>query len=441
MTIGTIECFAGISGDMLLGALLDAGVPEALLQDAARSLGLGAELRVRHVDRSGIRATKVDVLEQGRVAEDAPGRHEHEHEHEHDHPHDHAHPHTHEHSHGHSHEHPHEQEHSRNWPQIRELISAADLAPQAKRIALRAFELLAHAEAKVHGIAPEQVHFHEVGAVDTIVDIVCGAAGAASLGVKEWRCSAVNVGSGFVKCAHGTMPVPAPATAELLKGLPVFAAGPQMELTTPTGAAMLRALDCQFEAQGPVVITTNGYGAGNRNPEGFANGLRISLGTSAPIGDGKRAFSADRVVVLECALDDATPQVVAHAMELALEHGALDAMAAPVTMKKGRLGTHLTVLCRPEAEKTLERLLFCETTTLGIRRREEERVILDREFVTVDTQFGKIRIKIASAAGEILNAMPEYEDCRRSAREHGIPLRVAMEAALAAFADSQRAKA
>src|SRR3984885_9005859 len=240
MTIGTIECFAGISGDMLLGALLDAGVPEALLQDAARSLGLGAELRVRHVDRSGIRATKVDVLEQGRVAEDAPGRHAHEHDH--DHPHDHAHPHTHEHSHGHSHEHPHEQEHSRNWPQIRELIAAADLAPQAKRIALRAFELLAHAEAKVHGIAPEQVHFHEVGAVDTIVDIVCGAAGAASLGVKEWRCSAVNVGSGFVKCAHGTMPVPAPATAELLKGLPVFAAGPRMELTTPTGAAMLRAL-------------------------------------------------------------------------------------------------------------------------------------------------------------------------------------------------------
>jgi hypothetical protein len=429
MNIGTIECFAGISGDMLLGALLDAGVPETLLQDAARSLGLGAELRVRHVDRSGILATKVDVLEHGRVAEDAPGGHAHEHEH------DHAHDHS------HSHEHSHQHEHTRNWPQIRQLISAADLIPDAKRIALRAFELLALAEAKVHGIAPDEVHFHEVGAVDTIVDIVCGAVGAASLGVMEWRCSAVNVGSGFVKCAHGTMPVPAPATAELLKGVPVFTAGPQMELTTPTGAAMLRALDCKFEAQGPVIVHASGYGAGNRNPEGFANVLRISLGTPARVAQGNSAFSADRVVVLECALDDATPQILAHAMELVLEHGALDAMAAPVTMKKGRLGTHLIVLCKPEDEPALQRLLFRETTTLGIRRRDEDRMILDREFVTVDTQFGKIRIKIASAAGEILNAMPEYEDCRRAAREHGVPLRAAMETALTAYAESQKAKA
>ena len=254
-----------------------------------------------------------------------------------------------------------------------------------------------------------------------------------SLGVTRWLCSPVNVGSGFVNCAHGRMPVPAPATAELLKGVPVYSAGPEMELTTPTGAAMLRALGCEFDAQPPLTVSAIGYGAGGRDPEGFANVLRLSIGTPVEAAIEKRSFSADRVIVLECALDDATPQVLAHAMELALEHGALDAMAAPATMKKGRLGTLLTVLCKPEHEDKLEKLLFRETTTLGIRRREEERVILEREFVTVDTQYGKVRMKIASSAGEIFNAMPEYDDCRRAAREHAVALRAVMEAAMAAY--------
>lgn len=435
MSVAKIECFAGISGDMLLGALIDAGVPAELLQHAAASLQIGAELRVRSVERSGIRATKVDVLVDGRPAESATGGHDHGDRHGHTHSHEHGH----EHSHGSGSEPAHV--HGRKWPEIRELIANAAIPEGAKTIAQRAFALLAEAEAKIHGIPPEEVHFHEVGAVDTITDIVCGAVGADSLGVTEWRCSAVNVGSGFVQCTHGRMPVPAPATSELLKGLPVYAAGPAMELTTPTGAAMLRALDCRFKADAPLTVSAIGYGAGNRDPKGFANVLRISIGSALGLGAAKREFPGDRVVVLECALDDATPQVLAHAMELALEQGALDAMAAPVTMKKGRLGTLLTVLCRPEQESVLTRLLFCETTTLGIRRREEERSILEREFVTVDTQFGKIRVKIASAAGEILNAMPEYEDCRRAAREHDVPLRAAMEAALAAYAETQKAKA
>jgi pyridinium-3,5-bisthiocarboxylic acid mononucleotide nickel chelatase len=433
MKIATIECFAGISGDMLLGALVDAGVPADLLANAAAGLGIGAELRVQHVDRSGIRATKVDVLEHGHAAEDA-AHEESAYHHEHG---EHAHPHRHDSEEHHTH--PHEHTHGRNWPQIRTLIANAPIAEEAKRIALRAFELLAHAEAKIHGIAPEEVHFHEVGAVDTIADIVCAAEGAAWLGVDEWRATAVNVGSGFVNCAHGRYPVPAPATAELLHGIPVYSAGPAMEFTTPTGAAMLRALNCKFDASAPIVMSATGYGAGNRNPEGFANVLRLSVGAAhAP---RPSEFAGDRIVVVECALDDATPQIIAHAMELALEHGALDAMAAPVTMKKGRLGTLLTVLCRPEDEAPLEKLLFRETTTLGIRRRDEERVVLDREFVTVDTAYGKIRVKIASAGGEILNAMPEYEDCRRAAREHGVPLRAAMEAALAAYAELPAAKA
>ncbi|HEY6446974.1 MAG TPA: nickel pincer cofactor biosynthesis protein LarC [Acidobacteriaceae bacterium] len=419
MTIGILECFAGISGDMFLGALISAGVPLDLLQNAARSLGLGAELHIDTVTRSGVSATKVTVLEHGRVAED-PHHHQPGHSHE---------------SHA-EHHHP----HSRNWPQIRILIEQASISPSAKPIAQRAFELLAHAEAKVHGIAPEQVHFHEVGAVDTIVDIVCAAVGADSLGVDDWRATPVNVGSGFVTCSHGKMPVPAPAAAELLQGIPIYVAGPAMELTTPTGAALLRALDCRFDSNEPLVVTTHGYGAGNRNPDNFANVLRLSIGTPLRRATPGPAFSRDQVVVLECALDDASPQVIAHALELALEHGALDAMAAPVTMKKGRPGTLLTVLARPEDEQSLQQLLFLETTTLGIRRRDEERVILDRAFVTVDTPYGKIRMKIASTHGEILNAMPEYEDCRRAAREHGLPLRTAMEAARLVWSESQSAK-
>lgn len=433
MTIGTIECFAGISGDMLLGALIDAGVPVDLLRNAAQSLGIGAELRVHSVVRSGIRATKVAVLEHGHLAENANLEHVAAHEHEGRERHDHPHEYAHEHGTGHVHTHT----HSRNWPEIRTIIETAAIPDAAKKIALRAFELLAHAEARVHGVSPDEVHFHEVGAVDTIVDVVCAAVGADSLGIAEWRCTPVNVGSGFVNCAHGRMPVPAPATAELLKGIPTYATGPQMELTTPTGAALLRALECRFDADEPLVISRNGYGAGSRNPGGFANVLRLSLGTPAKVSASETTFSTDRVVVLECAVDDATPQVLAHAMELALEHGALDAMAAPVTMKKGRLGTLLTVLAKPEDEEALEKLLFRETTTLGIRRREEERVILDREWVTVETQFGKIRVKIASAGGETMNAMPEYEDCRRAAREHDVPLRTAMEAALTAYAEAQ----
>jgi len=434
MKIGTLECFAGISGDMLLGVLIDVGVPAELLQNAARALNIGVELRVHPVNRGGIRATKVDVLENGQPAENTAahrygggGSHHHDH---------------HDHSEGmtNSHTHAPEHAHGRHWPEIRGLVAAAELPEGAKRIALRAFELLAQAEAKVHSIAPEEVHFHEVGAVDAIADIVCSAVGLHALGVEKWRCTAVNVGSGLVDCAHGRLPVPAPATAELLRGVPTYSAGPKMELTTPTGAAMLRALDCDFEAREPMTSSAIGYGAGGRNPEGFANVLRLSIGTAVELEANKAAYSGDRVVVLECAMDDATPQILAHAMELALERGALDVMATATTMKKGRLGTLLTVLCSPEQEEELEKLLFRETTTLGIRRREEDRVILEREFVTVETSFGRIRVKVASRGGEILNAMPEYEDCRRAAREHDVALRAVMEAAISAYNELKGAK-
>ena len=266
---------------------------------------------------------------------------------------------------------------------------------------------------------------------DTITDIVCAAVGACGLKVDRWHASEVNVGGGTVECAHGSFPVPAPATAELLKGIPTYSAGLKKELVTPTGVALLRALQCSYGDAPRMTVDAIGYGAGGRNPEKLPNVLRLSLGES------REDRKTDSVVVLECGVDDASPQVLAHALELAMENGALDVMAAPVTMKKGRLGSLLTVLAKPEDGAAIEALLFRETTTLGIRRRLEERSILERSFVTVETVYGRIRVKIASAGGEQRNAMPEYEDCRRAAREHAAPLKTVMDAALAALAESK----
>jgi hypothetical protein len=256
-----------------------------------------------------------------------------------------------------------------------------------------------------------------------------------SLGVDRWHASSINVGGGFVECAHGRFPVPAPATAELLKGMPTYSDGPKKELVTPTGAALIRALECSFES--PIMAAeVIGYGAGTRNPERFPNVLRLSVGERKTAHAEDAAYETDTVTVLECAIDDASPQVLAHTMELALEHGALDVMSTPVTMKKGRLGTLLTVLARPADASAIEALLFRETTTLGIRRQQEERLILNRSFETVETAYGRIRIKLAGDKQERRNAMPEYEDCRRAAREHNVALKHVMEAALHAFAES-----
>jgi uncharacterized protein (TIGR00299 family) protein len=426
MSIGYLECFAGISGDMLLGALVDAGVSRGLLEETAQALNIGAVLQFSSVDRSGITATKVDVLDaaSGEVAE-----HKHTHDHAHHHDHDHGGAHKHDHDHPHEHKHV----HGRSWKQIRELIEHTPLASDARALALRAFELLAQAEAKIHNVPVDTVHFHEVGAVDTITDIVCAAAGLCSLSVDAWYASAVNVGGGFVQCAHGMFPVPAPATAELLKGVPTYSAGVQKELTTPTGAALLKALGCSFTNVPVMAAGVIGYGAGTRNPKDFPNVLRLSIseviGTEKPVGE--------RVAVLECAVDDATPQLVAHIMERVLEEGALDVMCTPVVMKKGRMGSLLTVLCRPERREQFEDLLLRETTTLGLRVSEEDRVTLQRRFVEIETAYGSIRVKIGSRNGEDLNWMPEYEDCARAAREHGVPLKQVMQAALAAIAEKK----
>jgi uncharacterized protein (TIGR00299 family) protein len=438
MRIGFLECFAGISGDMLMGALVDAGAPIELLQRTAASLALGAELRVTRVNRSGIQSTKIDVMVAGQLHEPAapsgPVQQEIKPEHEaalgHGHHHDHHH---HHHDHTHNHE-GHKHEHGRGLPEIRSLLVGADLTQRALSFSLTAFGLLAEAEGRIHGIPAEEVHFHEVGGIDAIVDIACCAAAADALDLDAWYCSPVNVGSGFVNCAHGRFPVPAPATAELLKNLPTYAAHVQMELVTPTGAALLRALDCRFEATPVMRTQAIGYGAGTRNPERFPNVLRVSIGE---IATAARPFSEDQVTVLECAVDDLSPQVLAHTAQLALERGALDVMSEAVTMKKGRLGTLLTVLCKPGDAAGLQQLIFRETTTLGIRVREESRVILAREITPVETDFGVIHIKTGSWQGEEWNAAPEFEDCRRAAAAFDVPLKTVMQAAMAAWRTRQ----
>ncbi len=496
MRIAYLDCFAGISGDMFLGALLGAGVPPAVLEEAVAALHLGAALKTETVDRSGISSIKVHVLEHGEPAEAAvphshahgepthrheePHTHSHEHSHEHEHSHTHrheppppAHTHTHEHEHSHGHEHPHEHPHThehkhehthaephahahgRSLTQIRELIRASRLSPAVKQLATEAFELLGRSEAKIHNVPVDAIHFHEVGAVDAIVDIVAASAGVVHLGLVEplaWCASPVNVGGGMVVCAHGTFPVPAPATADLLRGMPTYSAHIEKELVTPTGAALLRALAPTFGPQPAMTVDAIGYGAGSRNPKDFPNVLRLSIGTASgavaengssrastpPPASAKQehrdgGHQGELVTVLETALDDSMPQILAHVAERALAMHALDVMLTPVIMKKGRPGTLITVLCNSEDAATLEDLLLRETSTLGVRMRREHRTCLHRHHTAVQTEFGEIRVKLGMRDGQEWNAHPEFEDCRAAAAKHGIAVKQVMQAAIAAY--------
>jgi uncharacterized protein (TIGR00299 family) protein len=495
MRIAYLDCFAGISGDMLLGALLDCGVPAQVLQDATKVLDLGASLKIETVDRSGISCTKVHVLEDGHLAEKTHTP-THSHTHEagaHDHaaapvPVEHQRPaektvqthqpktqHMHKTGHAHSHDEEHvhpAHTHGRSLTQIRLLIQKAPLDEPVKQTAIHAFELLGHSEAKIHNVPVEDIHFHEVGAVDAIVDIVAASAGIHHLKINSWHCSALNVGGGVVDCAHGTFPVPAPATADLLRGMPTYSAHIQKELITPTGAALLRVLDPVFGQQPAMRVEQIGYGAGTRNPKDFPNVLRVHIGEafdpamisstphaarveqhhgdsgaashSSEIGESTpsshkdddskhRHHDSETVVVLETALDDLSPQIIAYVAETALAMGALDVMLTPVIMKKGRPGTLLTVLCNPSERHEMERLILRETSTLGVRIRHDRRSCLHRSHTVVQTEYGEIRVKVGSLAGEELNAAPEFEDCRAAAVRHHVSLKRVQQAAIGAY--------
>jgi uncharacterized protein (TIGR00299 family) protein len=314
---------------------------------------------------------------------------------------------------------------------IIEIIKSAPLTDTVKQRSIRAFQLLGEAEAAIHSIPVEKVHFHEVGAVDTIVDIVCAAAGVEALGVDRWIASPLNVGSGTVVCQHGTLPVPAPATLALLGDAPVYAAGEPMERVTPTGAALLRMLDVQYATLPPMRIVKAGYGAGGREAKGQPNLLRLLVGEE----ETAETAAAEAIAVIETVIDDCNPQVLSYVSELMLAAGAWDVYRASVQMKKGRTGVQVTVLCRPDLVPTLQEILFRETSTIGLRWRLENKVALAREFAEVETRWGKVRIKIARLnSGVVVNAAPEYEDCRKIAAEHSVPLKQVMEEAIQAYA-------
>jgi len=426
MRIGYLECFSGISGDMLLGALVDAGVPFSVLAETALALNLGASLEMRKVSRGGLAAIKVDVLAQGsgvshrsehRSFAGGPGRDQGSED-------------------AHGHEHAHKNAQHRSLSTILSIIQAAPLSETVKQRSARAFQLLGEAEAAIHSISIENVHFHEVGAVDTIVDIVCVAAGCEALGIDRWLSSPLNVGSGTVKCQHGTLPVPAPATLALLGSAPVYADGPAMERVTPTGAAVLRMLDVAYGPLPAMRVEARGYGAGGRDTPGEPNLLRLLVGEA----DDETA-AAEPIAVIETVIDDSTPQLLAYVSELLLEAGAWDVYRAAVQMKKGRTGVQLTVLSSPDLVPAMRELLLRETTTIGLRWRLENKMALAREYAEVKTAWGKVRIKIARwPSGAVANASPEYEDCRKIAREHAVPLKQVMQDAMRAYAELARAE-
>lgn len=436
---------------MFLGALVDAGVPARVLDETVAALGVGARLEISRVVRSGTSATKVDVWVDGE--KDMPREEFWAEQHQHAHPHAHSHHDHHEHhEHSHSlessqaevpapqlpapHEHSHEHSHGRGLTEIRAIIGNAQISETAKKTAIAIFEALGAAEAKIHATSVEKVHFHEVGAVDALVDIVCAAVGAEALGVDEIICSPLNVGGGTVKCAHGTLPVPAPATVELLQQAPVYSSGLQVELVTPTGAAIVRTLARRFASFPAMKVEKSGYGAGSRDFPGHANVVRLTVGEAASTLAAKTG--TETLTVLEANLDDLNPQVFGYVMDRLLAEGALDAFGMPVQMKKNRPGTLLTVLCKPEDASRLTELIFAETTTLGVRRREEVRQTLARRWENVRTPWGEVRIKIASMNGTVTNYAPEFEDCRRIAAEHHVPLKTVMQEAARAYLGEKR---
>lgn len=459
MRLAYLQCFSGISGDMFLGALVDAGVAPEALHDTVKALNIGAGLEITRVVRSGIAATKVDVWvngekdlprekywEQRDHVKAASSTHSAGHEHRHENRHDigdHAHGltrHDREHSAAQSHEHSsgehvHSHGHSRGLTEIRTVINAAAISHNAKKKAIEIFEALGKAESKIHDTPIEEIHFHEVGAVDAMVDIVCAAVGAELLGVDAIICSPLNVGGGSVNCAHGMFPVPAPATVELLAGAPVYSSGIQAELVTPTGAAIVKVMASRFADLPKMTISKTGYGAGSRDLAGTPNVLRLIVGEIAEeeTAADKVNRISEMISVLEANIDDLNPQVFGYVMERLLNEGALDVFGMPVQMKKNRPGMLLTVLCKPEDAAKLTELIFTETSTLGIRRRQEMRSALARRWVEASTPWGEIRIKIASMNGSITNYAPEYEDCRRVAAEHHVPLKQVIQEAIRSY--------
>jgi uncharacterized protein (TIGR00299 family) protein len=409
------DCFSGAAGDMVIGALIDAGLPVDELRRALGSLTIeGYDVTADRVVRAGISATKFSVRTQAGAHHTEKPRPDHEHNHHHEHQH---------HQQQHHHEH-------RSLVEIGQLIDRSALSPQGKDRARALFDRLGKAEAAVHQVPLERVHLHEVGALDSIVDVVGAVFGLEWFGVSEFAASALNVGSGTVKCEHGVYPVPAPATARLLEGVPVYASGPPVELVTPTGALLVTAYAGSYGPMPPMSIERIGYGAGNRDFPDRPNVLRVLVGERAESG------SFEQVVVLEFEVDDMNPQIFGTLMDSLYAAGALEVFYAPVQMKKNRPGVLVTIVAPPARREAISAAVFRDTTTIGLRFHEMMRERLDREIVSIDTPLGAVRFKVARRAGQVTNAAPEFDDCAALAARHHLAIKDVQAVATKAFLDS-----
>lgn len=381
------DCFAGVSGNMILGGLAALGVDRHELYRQVRTIApVDFEVEFSEVDRSGIASIHARVL--------VP-----------------------------------DEKHHRHLSDVEKIIDASHVSDRVKELSKAIFRRLAEAEAKVHGIEVGRVHFHEVGAMDAIVDIVGACIGFEMLGIERFLSSKIHVGSGFVEMAHGKFPVPPPAVIELLNGIPYYSTEIEGELATPTGVAIVSTLCEAFSSSTDITVETIGYGAGTREYTKFPNVLRLVLGETEAAQVEKA--DVDRLVQLETNLDDLSPQVLGFVMEKAFALGALDCWFTPIQMKKNRPATMVSILCGPKDREALAKLMYEETTTLGIRIREVERECLEREVIAVSTDFGLIDVKIGMLRGKVVNAMPEYEQVRKAALESNVPFRIVRDAALA----------
>ena len=392
MKIAYFDCFAGAGGDMIAAAMLDAGLGAEFLKAQLATLGLKKlDIKLTKTSRAGLQAmTFVPVVG--------------------------------------------EQQQHRNLEQITEIISQSKISEQAKKTAITIFTKLAQAEAVVHNKDPQDICFHEIGAIDSIVDIVSASIGLEAIGVEKVYCSALSVGGGTVKCAHGLLPVPAPATAELLKGIPIIGGPIQSELLTPTAAAILTTIVEKFCPLPAMKIETIGYGAGALQSEEFPNVLRLILGQTVT----PDLENADSVCLLETNTDDISGELLGFITENLFESGALDVFTTPIYMKQNRPAVQISVICKIEDVQRLERVIFEQGLTFGIRKQILQRSKLARNFVTVQTGFGKIKIKTGSLDGKVVNAKPEFSDCRLAAKKHNVSVKTVLDAAITAYQKDER---
>jgi uncharacterized protein (TIGR00299 family) protein len=408
LKIAYFDCFSGISGDMTLGALVDAGVPPEILTDGLATLKLDAEfsLHFEKAVKHGITGTRAIVEVHPAHTSHADSHHAHEHEHGHHHDHDHG--------------------PSRHLSDIFKLLDDSDLDAEVRDTAKHVFDRLAEAEAKVHNTTKANVHLHEVSGIDSIVDIVGSVIGLAHLNVDAVYASPLSLGRGFVRCAHGLMPVPVPGTMELLQGVPIQQTDIPKELVTPTGAALITTLSQEFGVMPQMRLDRVGYGAGTRDLEQRPNLLRLCLGEKTSNSDSHTTHhhaETDSVDIIETNVDDMSPEITGYVTSQLFEHGALDVFLTPTFMKKGRPATQITVLCPTTHRDQLIELLLTETTTFGVRLSSAARVKLRRDFVQVETQWGTVQAKRGYLNGTLIKTVPEYEDCRRLAEQNSVPLR------------------